>query len=461
MKQRIAILGAGESGVGAALLAQHQGFELWVSDKSPIAPLYKAQLQEKNIPFEEGQHSEAEILAATEVIKSPGIPMQAPIVQKILAAGIPIISEIEFAARYTSAKIIAITGSNGKTTTTSLVYHLLKEAGLQVGLGGNIGESFAKQLIDSHYDYWVLEVSSFQLDNCHQFRPHIAILLNITPDHLDRYQYNFDLYADAKWRLVQAQQEQDFFIYNADNEAIRQRLRHFPPRSVQLPVLLDADENQRKFLNLSFAAQGRLCTKTPLQDARAFWQIAESQLALKGRHNLFNSLCAVLVGQLLGLEQGQVANALATFRGVAHRLENFAASPQGVQFVNDSKATNVDSVYFALESFPKREKPYIVWLAGGTDKGNDYSALDALIEGRVKYLISLGKDNQKLKEHFKSLPVFHTEQIAEAVDEAFRQAEAGEVVLLSPACASFDLFRNYEDRGEQFKALVQARLAQG
>ncbi|QMW01629.1 UDP-N-acetylmuramoyl-L-alanine--D-glutamate ligase [Spirosoma foliorum] len=440
---QLVILGGGESGVGAALLAQAKGFEVFLSDKGALKESYRATLRAANIPFEEGNHTEERILSASEVVKSPGIPEKAPLVQKLRAQGTPIISEIEFAARYTNAKLIGITGSNGKTTTTLLIYHLLKTAGLNVGLAGNIGDSFAEQVITNTFDYYVLELSSFQLDDMYKTHLDVMVLLNITPDHLDRYEYNFQNYVDSKFRILQNAKPTDDFIYFAESQPILDELAKRNPVVNQLPISLEKALSTGGYL-----ADGRL---TAVNKEHSF-TIAQTETPLKGPHNAINMLAAILAAQSVGVTNEAITEGLKTFQNAAHRLEP-AGTINDVQFINDSKATNVDSVFYALSSM---DAP-TVWIAGGQDKGNDYSQLDSLVEKKVKALICLGIDNHKLVEYFGSkVPViYETQSITDAVVKGLELAKPGEVVLLSPACASFDLFKNYEDRGNQFKAAVQ------
>jgi UDP-N-acetylmuramoylalanine--D-glutamate ligase len=440
---RIVILGGGESGVGAALLAKAKGHEVFLSDQGQLNDKYRQQLIDNNIDFEESQHTESRILAADEVIKSPGIPDKAPLIQKLYAQRTSVVSEIEFAARYTQAKIIAITGSNGKTTTTMLVYHLLKTAGFHVGLGGNVGESFAKQVLADSFDFFVLEISSFQLDNCYNFRPDVGVLLNITPDHLDRYDYQFQNYVNSKFRLLQKMTPHNDFIYFAESEAVATELTHKTFAVNHLPVSLQNTNIKGGFFRNNIL---HCCARNSI------FEVEYSKLPIKGTHNVINSMAAVLAAQCAGLTHQQIRAGLLTFENVAHRLEP-VLTVSGVQFVNDSKATNVDSVFYALGSF---EQP-IVWIAGGVDKGNDYTQIEALVRQKVKALICLGTKNDKLITYFTPFVqhVSETQSVAEAVTRALLLAEAGDVVLLSPACASFDLFKNYEDRGEQFKKAVK------
>lgn len=442
----LVILGGGESGVGAAMLAKAKGFSVFLSDQGTLTDKYRQILSQNAIPFEEGQHTEARIFAASEVVKSPGIPDKAPLVQELTKRHIPIISEIEFAARYTKARLIAITGSNGKTTTTLLTYHLLKSAGLNVGLAGNVGESFAKQVIEDINDYYVLEISSFQLDNSYQFHPHIAILLNITPDHLDRYEYTFQKYVDSKLRITQNLTADDYFIYYQENPPIMEELRKRSIPARQLPISLEQPVSSGAFLQ----------HETLVVDAA--FSIALAELPMPGKHNAINSAAAMLACRALGVPETAIRAGLKTFVNAPHRLEK-AGEINGVTFINDSKATNVDSVFYALESM----KQPVVLIAGGVDKGNDYTQIEALVRQKVKALICLGKDNAKLRTFFgDQVPALQeTDSIREAVRMGLQAASPGDVVLLSPACASFDLFRNYEDRGEQFKQVVKELAEMG
>lgn len=440
--QKMVILGGGESGVGAALLAQAKGYEVFLSDKSLLRDDYRQTLVENNIAFEEGQHTEGLILNANEVVKSPGIPDNAPLVQQLYAQNTPVISEIELAARYTKAKKIAITGSNGKTTTTLLVYHLLKSAGFNVGMGGNIGESFAKQVIDDTFDWFVLEISSFQLDNMYQFKADVGILLNITPDHLDRYNYQFQNYVDSKFRLLQNMTPADDFIYFAESDAIQKELTHKNLKVNHLPISL-----KKTLEKGGFFRDGILHIKSH----SATFDIEADELPIKGAHNVLNTLSAVLAAQAAGVTNEQIRTGLLSFQNASHRLE-LVQTHNEVQFVNDSKATNVDSVFYALGSF----NDPIIWIAGGVDKGNDYTQIQALVRQKVKALVCLGKDNIKLLSFFTPIVpiIIETQDVESAVAQARALSQPGDVVLLSPACASFDLFKNYEDRGNQFKAAV-------
>jgi UDP-N-acetylmuramoylalanine--D-glutamate ligase len=439
---KIVVLGGGESGVGAALLAQAKGFDVFLSDKGSLSEDYREILTANRIPFEEGQHTEGRILAADEVIKSPGIPDKVPLVKQLYAQKTPVISEIEFAARYSKAKLIAITGSNGKTTTTLLTYHLLKSAGLNVGLAGNIGESFAKQVINDTFDWFVLELSSFQLDNMYRFKADIGILLNITPDHLDRYEYSFQKYVDSKFRLLQNMQPGDDFIYFSDNEAITSELSQKEFNVNHLPISFVKKES-----NGGFFQDGILhLTRSP----RTF-DISADELPIKGPHNAINAMAATLAAMAAGVKDDQIRSGLLTFQNAAHRLEP-VAEINGIEFINDSKATNVDSVYYALNSF----NTPIIWIAGGLDKGNDYTQIEDLVRRKVKALICLGKDNSKLLSFFTPIVpvIIETQDVTKAVDHAVSLGSPDDVALLSPACASFDLFKNYEDRGDLFKAAV-------
>lgn len=442
-KQKIAILGGGESGVGAALLAKAKGFEVFLSDGGKLQPKYEQELQDNLINFEAEKHTEATILDASEIIKSPGIPNDAPIVKAAIAKGIPVISEIEFASRYTTAKIIAITGSNGKTTTTLLTYHLLKSAGFHVGLAGNVGNSFAREVLQTQYDYWVLEVSSFQLDNCYEFKPDVAIILNITPDHMDRYEYNFQNYVNAKFRILQKGDASQSFIYFKDNPAISLELKHRTLSQKMFPISLHETIEQGAYClgkDLHFR----------LKNGKSF-SLTPTEVQLKGKHNQINIMASVLACLEMDANPENLREYFKTFKGIEHRLEE-VATINGVKFINDSKATNVDSVYYALDSFDEK----IVWIAGGVDKGNEYEKIQELVKQKVKYLVCLGIDNDKLFNYFREAVkiVVQTDNIKDAVEQAYEFARTGDIVLLSPACASFDLFQNYEDRGNQFKKAV-------
>ncbi len=441
--QKVVVLGGGESGVGAALLAQSKGFDVFLSDKSTLKENYRTTLQAANILFEEGQHTEDRILDASEVIKSPGIPSTTPLVQKLQAQGTPIISEIEFAARYTNAKLIGITGSNGKTTTALLTYHLLKTAGLNVGLAGNIGDSFAQQVIQDTFDYYVLELSSFQLDDMYATHLHVMVLLNITPDHLDRYGYNFQNYIDSKFRILQNAQPDDDFIYFSESQPILNELARHDFTVNLLPISL-----QRIVAEGGYLLNAELTSTYKNQEFR----VSQAQTPLRGPHNAINMLTAVLVAQSAGVSNKAITSGLETFQNAAHRLEP-AGTVQEIQFIDDSKATNVDSVFYALSSM---DAPTI-WIAGGLDKGNDYSQLDEVVRQKVKALICLGVDNHKLVDYFGNTIslIYETQQVTDAIAKGLKWGQPGDIVLLSPACASFDLFKNYEDRGNQFKIAVK------
>lgn len=443
MMKRVVILGAGESGTGAALLAKEKGFDVFVSDQGLIKDKYKTDLQRYGISFEDSTHTEAAILNAHLVIKSPGIPDKAAIIKKIKAANIPVIDEIEFASRYIEGgKIIAITGTNGKTTTTLLTYHLLVQAGYTVALAGNVGFSLARQVAEKKFDWYVLEVSSFQLDGTDTFKPEIGILLNITPDHLDRYEYTMQKYVDSKFRLIQRMDAQQHFIYYREDAVIAGELAKKKIIPAQLPVSLKSDANTQAYFDgekMRFNLNGES------------FAIAQAETTLKGPHNLINTMAAVSAAYLAGVKLQAIHEGLKTFKNAPHRLES-VATINGVEFVNDSKATNVDSVVYALGSF---DKP-LVWIAGGVDKGNDYNIIKEDVRKKARALICLGKENDKLKQAFGDVvPVIQeTQSVTELVRMALKVAHKGDVVLLSPACASFDLFKNYEDRGDQFRKAV-------
>ncbi|MBF9237903.1 UDP-N-acetylmuramoyl-L-alanine--D-glutamate ligase [Hymenobacter sp. BT683] len=451
----IVILGAAESGVGAALLAQAKGHSVFVSDRGAIQPVYKEKLAQAGLDFEENQHTLEKILQADEVIKSPGIPEKAPVIQALREKGTPIISEIEFAGRYTKAKCICITGTNGKTTTTLLTYHLLKSAGLKVGLAGNVGYSLAEQIIADAHDYYVVELSSFQLDDTHAFQPWIAVLLNITPDHLDRYGYSLENYAQAKLRIARNLDSEGSFIYNIDDEATGRYLQTAFMETRLLPFSL----HRHPDVNLAgyYTSEDSLCTNlTAGIDQREDTPLSTANSPLIGQHNRQNTLAAVLAARVAGLSTEEIEAALATFQNADHRLQP-VGEINGVRFINDSKATNVEAAWYALDGI----KQPIVWIAGGTDKGNDYSSLLGPVRNRVKALVCLGVDNAKLRTAFdKEVPhVEETQSMADAVARAAALAAPGDVVLLSPCCASFDLFKNYEDRGRQFTQAVQGLSA--
>lgn len=440
---KIVILGAGESGVGAAILAQQKGYEVFVSDMGHIQDKYKAQLSAHNLRWEEGKHTPELLLDANEVIKSPGIPETAPMVRALREKGIPVISEIEFAGRYTQARTICITGSNGKTTTTSLIYHILQKAGFNVGLAGNIGRSFALQVAEGDVDWYVIELSSFQLDDMFRFRADIAVLLNITPDHLDRYDFKMENYVASKMRILQNQRPQDTFIYWTGDEYIPTQLQQLAPAS-RLLAFADAPEAGVA----AYAENDLLTIKQP-----APFTMALSELSLSGRHNLRNSMAAALAALSAGVDEAAIRAGLADFPGVPHRLEK-AGDVAGVHYVNDSKATNVDACYCALESM---QTP-VVLILGGTDKGNDYNEIAPFVREKCRALVFLGADNSKLQDFFAdfNLPISDTHSMKDCVAACAAAAKPGDTVLLSPCCASFDLFRNMGDRGDQFKALVRA-----
>jgi UDP-N-acetylmuramoylalanine--D-glutamate ligase len=439
---RLVILGAGESGTGAAILAKKEGFDVFVSDLSEIKQQYKDELDRSAVLWEEKQHTEALILNADEVVKSPGIPDKAPIIKALKEKGIPVISEIEFAGRYSNAKMICITGSNGKTTTTLLTYHILKAGGLNVGLAGNIGQSLARQVAEKDFDIYVLELSSFQLDNMYDFKADVAILLNITPDHLDRYNYDMQQYVDAKFRIVQNMTEADSFIYWNDDPLIKAEVEKRTIKARKFPFSRKKGLGIKAFIENEF-----LVIDTPEQQ----FQIEQEELSLMGTHNLYNSLAAAVSANIAKIRKENIRDALSNFQGVEHRLER-VASVRGVAYVNDSKATNVNSCWYALESM----KTAVVLILGGTDKGNDYTEIESLVKEKCHTLIYLGVNNDKLHAFFDAkVPAsFDARSMKEAVQLAYEHAHKGDTVLLSPCCASFDLFRNYEDRGRQFKKEV-------
>lgn len=442
MTKRIVILGAGESGAGAAVLAKKQGFDTFVSDMSAIKDKYKTMLDKYGIAWEEGKHTEELILNADEVIKSPGIPNEAPMVQRLIAQGTPIISEIEFAGRYTNAKMICITGSNGKTTTTSLIYYIFKKAGLNVGLAGNIGQSLAYQVAECNYDYYVIELSSFQLDNMYNFHANIAVLMNITPDHLDRYGYDMQNYIDAKFRILQNQTDEDAFIFWNDDPIIQKELSKYGIHGHYYPFSEQKDTDTAAYL------EGK---QVHFTQPIAF-NMEQEELALTGTHNLFNSMAAGISANLAGIRKECIREALSDFEGVEHRLEK-VCRVRGVDYINDSKATNVNSCWYALQSM----KTKTVLILGGKDKGNDYSEIADLVKEKCVGLIYLGLHNEKLHDFFDGfgLPIADVQSMEDAVNAAYKMAKKGETVLLSPCCASFDLFKSYEDRGEQFKQCVR------
>ena len=439
---RIVILGAGESGAGAAVLAQKKGFDTFVSDMSLIKDKYKAMLNERGIQWEEGKHTEELILNADEVIKSPGIPNDAPIILKLKNQGTPIISEIEFAGRYTNAKMICITGSNGKTTTTSLIYHIFKKAGLNVGLAGNIGQSLAYQVAECNYDYYVIELSSFQLDNMYKFHANIAVLMNITPDHLDRYGFEMQNYVDAKFRIIQNQTDDDAFIFWNDDPIIQKELHKYGIHGQYFPF---AEKNEEGVA--AFTEENKVYFTRPIA-----FNMEQEELALTGTHNLFNSMAAGISANIAGIRKECIREALNDFKGVEHRLEK-VARVKGVDYINDSKATNVNSCWYALQSM----KTKTVLILGGKEKGNDYNEIADLVKEKCSGLIFLGLHNEKLHDFFGNfgLPIVDVQSMPDAVNAAYNMAKKGETVLLSPCCASFDLFKSYEDRGDQFKECVR------
>ncbi len=441
--KRIVVLGAAESGVGAAVLAKKEGFDVFVSDMSKIKDKYKQMLDERGISWEEGQHTEELILSATEIVKSPGIPDTAPMVSKAIQAGIPIISEIEFAGRYTSSKMICITGSNGKTTTTSLIYHIFREAGYDAGLAGNIGHSLALQVAEEPHEYYIIELSSFQLDNMYDFRANIAVLLNITPDHLDRYDFKMQNYVDAKMRILQNQTPDDAFIYWADDPIISRELKKYDIKAVECPFSL-----VKKNGVIGYIEEGQYRLEYPVP-----FNMEQEELSLTGTHNIYNSLAAGLAANIAGIKKEVIRKSLGDFPGVEHRLEK-VCRVRGVEYINDSKATNVDACWYALESM----KTPTILIIGGKDKGNDYEPIKPLIKEKCVGLVYLGADNQKLHDNFDSMgiPVRDVHSMKDCVSACYEMALPGQTVLLSPCCASFDLFKNMEDRGDQFKTLVRA-----
>lgn len=442
MAKRIVILGAGESGAGAAVLVQKKGFDTFVSDMSLIKDKYKNMLNERGIQWEEGHHTEELILNADEVIKSPGIPNDAPLILKLKDKGTPIISEIEFAGRYTNAKMICITGSNGKTTTTSLIYHIFKKAGLNVGLAGNIGQSLAYQVAECNYDYYVIELSSFQLDNMYKFHANIAVLMNITPDHLDRYDYKMQNYVDAKFRIIQNQTDNDAFIFWNDDPVIQKELHKYGIHGRYYPFAEKREEGLAAFVE-----QNKVYFTKPIE-----FNMEQEELALTGTHNLFNSMAAGISANIAGIRKECIREALSDFKGVEHRLEK-VTRVRGVDYINDSKATNVNSCWYALSSM----KTKTILILGGKDKGNDYNEIAGLVKEKCSGLIFLGLHNEKLHAFFDGfgLPIADVQSMKDAVDAAYHMAKKGETVLLSPCCASFDLFKSYEDRGDQFKECVR------
>ena len=443
-RERIVILGAGESGTGAAILARSKGFDVFVSDAGKIKPFYRDLLDEYQVIYESGGHTERLIMNATEVIKSPGIPESAPIIKLLRKKEIRILSEIEFAGRYTNAKKICITGSNGKTTTTSLIHHMMRKAGLNVGMAGNVGRSFALQVATEAYDYYVLELSSFQLDGMYQFKADIAIMLNITPDHLDRYDYNFQNYVDSKFRVTQNLTEEEYFVFCSDDEITIKELEKIVTRAEQLPFAY-----QKKELDVAWVEHDE---ELHIEFDDVDFSMSVQELALRGRHNTYNSMAAGIAGNVLKIRNEVIREALMDFQGVEHRLET-VMKVHGINFINDSKATNVNSTWYALESV----KGSTVWIVGGVDKGNDYSELNNLVENKVKAIVCLGKENDRVIKAFsgKVESIVESGNMEDAVKAAYYLARDGETVLLSPACASFDLFESFEDRGRQFKDAVR------
>ena len=442
--KRIVVLGAGESGAGAAVLAKVKGFDTFVSDMSAIKDKYKAQLDHYNIAWEEGHHTEELILNADEVIKSPGIPNEAPLIKKLKEQGTPVISEIEFAGRFTDAKMICITGSNGKTTTTSLIYHIFKSAGKNVGLAGNIGNSLALQVAEDKHDYYIIELSSFQLDNMYEFRANIAVLMNITPDHLDRYGFCMQNYIDAKFRITQNQLPEDAFVYWNDDPIIQKELERYGLKAHLYPFSAVKEKG-----SIAYVEDNEVKIDEPIA-----FNMEQEKLALTGQHNLYNSLAAGISANIAGIDKKDIRQALSDFKGVEHRLEK-VARVGGVDFINDSKATNVNSCWYALQSMTTKT----VLILGGKDKGNDYTEIEELVREKCSALVYLGVDNKKLHEFFDKmgLPVADVNSgMEEAVSAAYKLAQKGDTVLLSPCCASFDLFNSYEDRGDQFKKYVRA-----
>jgi UDP-N-acetylmuramoylalanine--D-glutamate ligase len=446
MGRRMVILGSGESGVGAAVLAKKKGYEVFVSDMGKIKDKYKKMLSEEQIDFEEGKHSVEIVLSADEVIKSPGIPEKAEMIKKLKEKKIPVISEIEFAARYTNAKKICITGSNGKTTTTLWTYHTLQKAGYNVGLGGNVGKSFALQVANENFDYYVLELSSFQLDDMYDFKAEVAVLLNITPDHLDRYEYSFEKYAQSKYRITQNQTESDTFIYCYDDDVIKTLIEQNPPKANAIPFSIKKklsgeaawlDEKNQINININ---------QNPIV-------MTIEELALAGKHNVYNAMAAAIASRVVDIRKEAVRESLMDFVNIEHRLEH-VATINGIDFINDSKATNINSAWYALESM---EKP-VVWIVGGVDKGNNYDEIMDLVKKKVKAIVCLGVDNSKIIAAFSGVVdrIIETRTAKDAVNTSFSIGKKGDVVLMAPACASFDLFENYEDRGMQFKAAVKA-----
>lgn len=448
MKERLVVLGGGESGVGAAVLGKDKGMDVFLSDAGALKPNYKKILEEENIPFEEGQHTESLIMNADVVVKSPGIPPTAPMVQKLMEKGVPVVSEIEFAAGFTNAKMVCITGSNGKTTTTLLTYHILKKAGLDVGLAGNVGKSLALQVSRDPHDMYVIELSSFQLENMYKFKANIAVIMNITPDHLDRYDHKMENYAAAKFRILRNQTKDDFFIYWQDDPLIRRQVQNVQGEAMLLPFGFSREEE-----SAAYVENGIVKFTTPMD----VWEIPRDRLSLPGLHNLFNSMAAGLSATALNVKNENIRRALEDFEAVEHRLE-YVDTLDGVRYVNDSKATNVNSTWYALESM---DTP-VVLILGGKDKGNDYSEIEDLVKNKVRAIVCMGLHNEKIIEFFKDKvkDIYDTHSLKDAVDACKKAAVKGDTVLLSPCCASFDLFSSYEDRGKQFKDYVKQLKSQ-
>ena len=446
--ERLVVLGGGESGVGAALLGKDKGLEVFLSDFGALSPSYRKILEDENIEFEEGKHTEEKILNADIVVKSPGIPPTAPIVEKLMGKGVPVVSEIEFAAAYTNSKMVCITGSNGKTTTTLLTYHILKKAGIDVGLAGNIGKSLALQVSRDPHAIYVIELSSFQLENMYKFKANIAVILNITPDHLDRYEYKMENYAAAKFRILQNQTKEDYFIYWQDDPIIREQVKNVQSEAFRLPFGVDREDDTAAYLD-----DGIVRFKTPMD----VWEIPRDKISLPGLHNLYNSMAAGLSATALHIRKESIREALEDFEAVEHRLE-YVATVNGVRYVNDSKATNVNSTWYALESM---DTP-VVLILGGKDKGNDYSEIEELVKSKVRAIVCMGVHNEKIIDFFKGKvdEIRDTHSLQEAVEACQAVAKDGDTVLLSPCCASFDLFSSYEDRGHQFKEAVKSLSGQ-
>ncbi|MFI5220536.1 MAG: UDP-N-acetylmuramoyl-L-alanine--D-glutamate ligase [Bacteroidia bacterium] len=444
--ERLVVLGGAESGAGAAVLAQKQGYEVFVSDLGRINTEYKKILIENKIEFEEGKHSYEKILNATEIIKSPGIPGSAEVIKKVTGKNIPVLSEIEFASRFTKAKMICITGTNGKTTTTLLTHHILKKAGLNTGLAGNVGKSFAWQVAQNKYDYYVLELSSFQLDDMHRFKADIAIMLNITPDHLDRYDYSLQKYIDSKFRIMQNQTTADAFIFCADDDYILAELLKKNPEVTLYPFSIKKEEGMTAYIKENHLYINLIKNQNP-------FRMSIFELALRGKHNLYNSMAAGIAARVIDIKDDEIRQSFSDFENVEHRLEK-VNTVHGIEFINDSKATNVNSTWYALESM---DKP-VIWIIGGVDKGNDYNMLRDLVKEKVKAIVCLGTENKKIHKAFSDIvpDITDASSAAEAVRISYSKGKKGDVVLLSPACASFDLFKNFEDRGRQFKNAVRS-----